>query len=249
MLRLLVWCWFILAFLFSVRSIALALVPVAVTATTFLVGAFLFYLLLTGPSKGWLILVNRIQAIRSITFLALVIGVAIALRVGWSILVRTEPYSDFAVYHQIALALSRGQPPLPDKPLGYPLLLAVWYWAGSENWPGYLLNILFSAGTVLVVYHLGHVVTNSRLVARIAALLIAFWPADIFYSSVLGSEATYAFFLWLACWLLLGALKTVGRSKVALVALIIVAALVLAFSDIVRRTSLPLAMRAVALAV
>lgn len=247
-LRLLVWCWFILAFLFSVRSIALAQAPVAVTAATFLVGAFLFYLLLTGSPKGWLVLANRIQAIRSITFLALVIGVAIALRVGWSMWVQTEPYSDFAVYHQTALALSHGQPPLPDKPLGYPLLLAVWYWAGSENWPGYLLNILFSVGTILVVYHLGHVVTSSQLTARIAALFMAFWPTDVFYSSVLGSEVTYAFFLWLACWFFLSALKTVSRSKVTRIALIIVAALVLAFSDIVRPTSLPLAMPALALA-
>lgn len=248
LLRLLVWCWFILAFLFSVRSIALARAPVALTAASFLISAFLFYSLLTGSFKGWPILVNRIQTVRSTTFWALVISVAIALRAVWSMWVQTEPYSDFAVYHQAALALSRGQPPPPDKPLGYPVLLAAWYWVGNETWPGYLLNILFSAGTVLVVYYLGNVVTGNGLVARFAALFAAFWPADILYSSVLGSEAAYAFFLWLACWLFLGALKAVGWSKPTRAALLVVAALVLAFSDSVRPTSLLLVMPALVLA-
>ncbi|HAJ34899.1 MAG TPA: hypothetical protein DCL15_04290 [Chloroflexi bacterium] len=217
-------------------------------AATFLAGAALVHPSFSGSARGLLFWVKRIQAVRSTPFLVLVTAATILLRVAWSMWVQTKPYSDFAVYHQMALDLSQGRPLLPDKPLGYPLLLAIWYWAGREHWPGYLLNIFFCAGTVLVVYQLSYIVSNSLLTARIAALLMALWPADIFYSSVLGSEAAYAFFLWLACWLFLIALNAVGRSQATRVTLIVISGLVLAFSDTVRPTSLPLAMPVLGLA-
>lgn len=240
---MLVWSWYVLAFVFSLRSVVLASVAVAVTAATILGIAYLLHLLLDRhartPLTAW---INRISTAHSVFFLSAIIVISVVLRVAWGIWVQTEPHSDFKVYHQAALSLSRGEPPLPDKPLGYPFILAMWYRLGQESWPGFCLNALLGAGTVLIVYHLGYVVTGNRLAARFAALIMAFWPADILYSSVLGSEAAYAFFLWLAYWLFLGALSAADRSPRTRIILIFVSALILAFSDIIRPVSLSLAM-------
>ncbi len=237
LLLLPIWSWYVLAFAFSLRSIALAEAPVAVTAATILAVAYLLHLLLNRHATTW---INRISTAHSVVFLSAIIAISFILRAAWGMWVQTEPYSDFEVYHQAALSLSRGESPIPGKPLGYPLILAIWYRLGQEKLARIFLNALLGTGTVLIVYHLGYIVTGKRLNARVAALLMAFWPADILYSSVLGSEAAYALFLWLAYLLFLSALSAADQSPRSRIVLILVSGLILAFSNTIRPTSLPL---------
>lgn len=241
LLLLAVWGWYVLAFAFSLRSEALARVPVAVTAMTLLGGAYFLYLVQKSKrtTTRFVTCVQWIGAARTAIFLLLTLGLALFLRIGWALIVETVPYSDFAVYHQAAVALAQGTAPPPDKPLGYPVILAIWYRISTDR-SAYLLNAILSAGIVAFVYFLASRLTGDRLTARIAALLMAIWPADIFFSSVSASEPSYAFFLWLAYLGFLIALDAIERSVKIGLALLLFSALFLAFSDTIRPISIML---------
>ena len=51
-------------------------------------------------------------------FLGIVAGFAFALRIGWLWAVPTEQVSDFAIYHELAAALARGQGYVITGPVG-----------------------------------------------------------------------------------------------------------------------------------
>lgn len=238
-LRLAMWSWYVLAFCFSLRSEALAQVPVAVTAITLLGGAYFLYLVQKSKriTTWFTTCIQRISAVHTIIFLLPALALAFSLRLAWGMAVQTPPYSDFAVYHQAAVALAQGGSPPPDKPLGYPFILALWYRIGM-NQAGYLLNAILSTGTVALVYFLASWLTRDPVTAKVAALLIAIWPADIFVSSVLASEPSYAFFLWLAYLVVLIALDALDHSIKVGLALLLLSALLLAFSDTIRPVSI-----------
>jgi len=74
---------------------------------------------------------------------------------------------------------------------GYPFILATVYRIFSpDKYFALLLNILFEAGTGVVLYYLGKMVSNWKT-GFFAGIICALWPSHVFYSSIVCTEPLY----------------------------------------------------------
>lgn len=143
---------------------------------------------------------------------ALVVGLAFALRLAWAFLTRWHPLPDDDAYRYdfIARALAGGRgyihltgDPTAFWPPGYPVLLATAYVLfGQHVIVGQLLNVAFGTATVWLVYLIGR-----RLFGHPTALLgagiVACFPSLIFFTGVTLSEIAFTFWALLGVWLLI----------------------------------------------
>jgi 4-amino-4-deoxy-L-arabinose transferase-like glycosyltransferase len=174
-----------------------------------------FLALLIFVKWTWFLL-NRLSPGRS---LIVIVGVALILRGLWTFSVHNELVSDFAIYHELAQALTSGQGytltgPVAaedftlylgtDKRFPYPTAHRA---PGTALWAALLIklfgdhvlifkisNILLSAGTVILIYFLLDPAKNHRL-ARGSAFLWALYPPSIMATNLFGSEILFTFFL------------------------------------------------------
>lgn len=132
----------------------------------------------------------------------------IASRLAWILLVPTIPVSDFEVYHNLALNILSGHVPAkPDKPLGYPLILAAVYSITQHDvLAAKATNIVIATIEGLAIFRLGEII-GGRLVGLIAAGLFAIWPSDVTMTSVLNSD------IWAATFITIGLLATLGSEQ------------------------------------
>src|SRR5512135_685006 len=121
----------------------------------------------------------------------LVVALAIALRVGWVLLVPTKPVGDFAMYVESAAHLAtHGSFDLEYVYMpGYIFLLAPVQALGG----GWLATKLVGAvigglGTAAVIGTARQLSGGSGRVALIAGLLYALWPAGVAIASVTGTD-------------------------------------------------------------
>jgi 4-amino-4-deoxy-L-arabinose transferase-like glycosyltransferase len=148
---------------------------------------------------------------------------ALALRLAWISSVDPSPtdgrFDDSTWYHYSAVGIAEGRgytlwfnsPPFcsdesdvrcsPQPPptafwnVGYPLILAALYKVvGPSVLAAKLLNVLLSASTCLLAYVVGTRVFNRR-VGLVGAFLLALFPGQIFYSTLLMTEVISAFLL------------------------------------------------------
>ena len=133
------------------------------------------------------------------TWLILILGLALVIRVGWVLVSQTTPVSEASVYDRLAWSLaSDGEyvaedgAPTAFRPVGYPAFLAGVYMVFGHSWiAGGIANALLGTVTVGLTYLLARTVLSARL-SLIAALLIALLPSHIFgYTSVLRMEALH----------------------------------------------------------
>jgi 4-amino-4-deoxy-L-arabinose transferase-like glycosyltransferase len=143
---------------------------------------------------------------------ALVVGLAFALRLAWVLVTQWHPlFDDDAFrYDFTARALANGQgyvhltgDPTAFWPPGYPVLLATAYVVfGEKVIVAQLLNVVLGTATVWLAYLIGR-----RLFGRGPALLgagiVACFPSLIFYTGVTLSEITFTFLALLAIYLLI----------------------------------------------
>lgn len=145
-----------------------------------------------------------IATIVAAAFVIRAVVVVVIERDGWVL-------NDAFIYHETAAALVRGEGytppyggPTAQWPPGYAFVLAALYWVvGIRPLAGELLNALFGAAAVLLVYVLARRVFD-RQVATIAAVIMALLPGPILWADVLVSETFFTMvfvgFLVLLAW-------------------------------------------------
>jgi 4-amino-4-deoxy-L-arabinose transferase-like glycosyltransferase len=156
---------------------------------------------------------------------ALVVGLAFALRLAWVLITQWHPaFDDDAFrYDFTARALASGQgyihltgDPTAFWPPGYPVLLATAYVVfGEKVIVAQMLNVALGTATVWLAYLIGR-----RLFGRGTALLgagiVACFPSLIFYTGVTLSEITFTFLALLAIYLLIMEAQSGRRRDVRL---------------------------------
>lgn len=128
-------------------------------------------------------------------FLILLIVIALVPRLVWIYFVQTQPFSDFLHLHNYGINASQGDftgfvnfyAVFPFK-MGYGMVLAGLYSLfGTGLMVAKLFNVALSIILVLLLYAGGKMLYSEKA-GRIAALLLAVWPAQIMYTSVIASE-------------------------------------------------------------
>jgi 4-amino-4-deoxy-L-arabinose transferase-like glycosyltransferase len=134
--------------------------------------------------------------------LLFVFALALVLRVAWIAYANPSPndgrFGDEVFYDHAgqALAAGKGFTGFADQqtanwPPGYPAMLAVIYKVFGHHVTGAkALNAFAGAATCLLVYAVGRKVFNRR-VGLIAALLLAFFPGQIYFSTLVMTESVF----------------------------------------------------------
>ncbi len=149
-----------------------------------------------------------------VVYVILILGAAFALRYAVIVQFPMEPASDYKTYYEIAEMLKNGT--LQEKGEGYCNYIAmfphiigycyilknVFVLFGTSVWNGQMANVLFSVGTVFVIYRIGRKL-GGKLAGVIALTAAAFWPSQIFYGTMLAAEFSFTFFLYLSLLLFL----------------------------------------------
>ena len=158
------------------------------------------------------------------TQMALILLLALGLRLGWALYARPVPLSDYLEYRNLAAAIldhgAYGYPqPTAFRLPAYPLLLALFMLVGrSDLWLS-LVNVLLSTAMCLAAAALARRLFPGRAgVGRLAALACALNPAFVFYSPLLASE--HLFVLLMTAVLLLGLGESAGRPRTVLAGLV-----------------------------
>ncbi|MEQ9357374.1 ArnT family glycosyltransferase [Coleofasciculus chthonoplastes] len=139
----------------------------------------------------------------------LIIGVALVLRILWAIAVPVIPVSDSNAYDTFALNLATGQgygwergSPTAYWPPGTSFVYAIFYWLfGHSYLPIIVFNLLLTAVIIWVAMRLAETWFNRRI-AIITGIILALWPSQIQFTTVLASELLFTalvlvgLFLW-----------------------------------------------------
>lgn len=123
------------------------------------------------------------------------LGIALILRVVWILLVPSKPVRDFAVYDGFATRLTQGLGYVTENgirtaywPVGYPLFLSFLYRIfGYSLTIAKISSVILSLATVSLTFLLGKHCLSEKA-GKIAALIVALLPVQIFYANLLSSE-------------------------------------------------------------
>jgi len=143
-------------------------------------------------------------------FVPLCLVAALAIRLCWILAVEARPIDDFSWYFDRAIDLAAGRGltdhgvPTAYWPVGYPLLLAgLFLMTGPSLLAAKLLNVVLGLGIVWLSYRIARRLFASEAAARMALLLLAFYPNQIAYTSLTASETPFLFLMLLGCLILL----------------------------------------------
>ena len=145
----------------------------------------------------------------TLLFLVIIGSISVLLRALWMINVDTALFSDFTGYFHYASEIAKGYP-RTDQALydifpftvGYPVVISFWYMVfGASLVAGKVFNLLCSVIILLLIYFTAEAALN-RSVARISALVFAFWPTQVMYSSVMATEHIFGVFYMLSIFLI-----------------------------------------------
>ena len=135
---------------------------------------------------------------------SVVLAIALILRLGWAILIPVVPLSDSAAYDVFAqtLAVHGVYGWAPDQPSAYwPVGTSAIYAAlygvfGHSFTPVVALNVALSTGIVGLSMRLGRIFFDDAT-AIFAGGLMAIWPSQVAYVTILASELPFTFLLLL----------------------------------------------------
>lgn len=143
--------------------------------------------------------------------LLFLIAVTIIPRLLWIASVSIKPISDYKIYYNLALFLAnnhiRYEPYLACFPhvIGYPVFLSLLFRIIEPSiLSAQLMNLFFNAGVVLLSYFLVRELTN-KFYGLVCGTMMAFWPSQILYTTILGNEPIYTFLqmVWITLFYLL----------------------------------------------
>ncbi len=142
---------------------------------------------------------------RSIILVVLAVG--LALRLAWAMLIPVMPIADGTVYDVLARTLAEHgvygwtyNQPTARWPIGTSAIYAALYSIfGLEYLPIVVLNVALSTAIIALTFLLGRIFFDDRT-GVIAAGLMAIWPSNVMYVSILSSELPFTFFVLLGYW-------------------------------------------------
>jgi 4-amino-4-deoxy-L-arabinose transferase-like glycosyltransferase len=174
--------------------------------------------------------------------LAIVLTVALLVRLTWALATRWHPLFDDDAYRYdfTARALADGLGyvhldgyPTAFWPPGYSLLVAALYVVfGQHILAAQMLNVVLGTATVGLVYLLGRRLAG-HTTALVAAAIVACWPSLIFFTGVTLSEIVFTFFALLGVWLVTSRMAQ-GRH----LALLLASGFVFGFAALIRGQAL-----------
>jgi 4-amino-4-deoxy-L-arabinose transferase-like glycosyltransferase len=142
---------------------------------------------------------------------AVCLVVSIVLRLVCIVLFDVQPVSDYKFYYDVAASIADGRGavfngrPTAYWPIGYPAFLAsIFAVTGPSVLVAQLLNLALAVGTLFLTYRVTLLLGGSFRAARAAVVLLALWPNQIAYTSLVASETLASFLLVLGVMLLLG---------------------------------------------
>ncbi len=153
--------------------------------------------------------------------LAAIAALAFAVRLAWILATNFTPTlsDDAGRYDLLGRSLAHAAGYINPNgtttlfwPPGYPFILAAVYRIFDDSVRAALVvNALFAAGTVVLVYAIGRRAFDARA-AMLGALLYALMPSAVFFAGVTLSETAFTFVLLLAIWLIVeSAVRRSGR--------------------------------------
>ncbi len=152
--------------------------------------------------------VRRVENLEEAKFLLLFLGLGFALRMLWIVFVPTQLYADWEWYDKLAYHMSQvcryeeDGAPTAYWPIGYPLFLATIYWIfGHSYFAVKIISVFLSMSICLFTY-----LAAKRIVgpvgARLSLVILALFPSQIFFTSILASEILFTALLVLMIYLL-----------------------------------------------
>lgn len=147
-------------------------------------------------------------------FIPATLALAFILRLLWVLTFDARPESDFLWYYTKAINLTQGHGfgdgdiPTAYNPIGYPLFLSLVFRVfGISVFAAQIANVVTQTFLVYAIYLLGREVFHSRLVGRMAMLLLAIYPNGIAYTSLLANESLYLPLYVIGCWLMIRSIR------------------------------------------
>jgi len=134
-----------------------------------------------------------LERMGNVPFFAGVLVVFLASRLAWLLIIPTLPTSDFQIYFQTACDIATGKGVASDMWLfqngwGYQFFLSfIFRILGCSLLVGKAMNLILGLATIPVLYHLA-ARFGGKAVGRWAVLLFVFWPVQLMFTSVLGTE-------------------------------------------------------------
>jgi 4-amino-4-deoxy-L-arabinose transferase-like glycosyltransferase len=160
------------------------------------------------PDRKALALLSRLWTDAHLRWVLALVLLALALRIAWVAAVNPDPldgrFDDTLVYDRSAEALAEGKgyinlegKPTAHWPIGYSGVVASLYFVFGRNLLApKALNVFLGAATVVAVYVLGARLFDRR-VGLVAAALLALFPSQIFFSTLVMTEVFFAALLTL----------------------------------------------------
>lgn len=155
------------------------------------------------------------RAVLSRAFVPAALLLGAALRLAWVVIVDPEPVSDAERYYALAVHLAAGDgysndhAPTAYWPPGYPAFLAaIFAVTGPAVGTAQLANVALATASLGLAYYVAKETFGSELTGRITALILAVYPNQIAYTSLVMSEVLFTSLL-----LLLAALIIWGRGR------------------------------------
>lgn len=135
--------------------------------------------------------------------------VSMLAAVLWVVVIPTQPSSDFQYYHRLAEQIAKGgQWGDTYTAVGYPIFLALFYRLfGAKLLVAKLLNLALFVLNNLLVWGILRRLRVPEAVRRVVFLIFAFFPINIYYTSIVGAELFFTSLLLLDLFLYLGDLR------------------------------------------
>jgi 4-amino-4-deoxy-L-arabinose transferase-like glycosyltransferase len=172
------------------------------------------------------------HARRHLPAIGLIVALAVSVRVTWSAFVRPDPtdgrFDDTVWYRGAAHFLAEGAgyvnpftgTPTAAWPPGYPAFLGGVFKAFGEGfWQTAAANIALAAVTAVIVYAIGLRVFDRRT-ATIAAVAVALWPGQVYFSSLTLSEPLFTALFAVAVLLIVLVPAVTGSRRAALLVML-----------------------------
>jgi 4-amino-4-deoxy-L-arabinose transferase-like glycosyltransferase len=145
---------------------------------------------------------STVRPLKHRTIVFIIIAVAFVLRLAWAAAIPVIPISDGTVYDSLARMLAEQgvygwayDRPTARWPVGTSAIYAALYFIfGHHFLPIVALNIAMSMAIVGLTFWLCKLLFNENK-AIIAAGLMAIWPSNVMYVTVLSSELPFTFFV------------------------------------------------------
>lgn len=125
--------------------------------------------------------------------------IAVAACILWVALVKTVPYSDFDYYYSLAKKIADGGS-FGDTytSVGYAIVLGyVFMIFGKSIFVGEIFNLFLTIISYFLMYSLLKKISISEMKKRMIFFVFIFFPANIFYNSLLGTEIIFTMLILL----------------------------------------------------